>query len=88
MSGNPEKRRRGGQPTDMAVVVARVAAARALMPRASVRSMAREAQVGRVAIREALAALKAASEWAYECQGDLRDGPCLVDADEPKRSTR
>ena len=71
MNGAPK--RRGGQPTNMGVVVARVACVRALRPRASVRSLAAEARVGRAAIREAVRLLNEAAGWAYESQGRLRD---------------
>jgi hypothetical protein len=65
-------RARGGQPTNLALVVARVAAARALRPDASVRSLAAEARVGRAAIREALLLLEEANRWACESHGRLR----------------
>jgi hypothetical protein len=67
------ERRRGGQPTDMAVVVAGVAAARALRPNASIRSLAAQAHVGRQAVRRAILHLEAADRWAYESQSGLRD---------------
>lgn len=68
------KRTRGGQPTNMAVVVAKVACARALRPDASIRSLASQAHVGRAAIREALQLLREAKGWASESESSLRGG--------------
>lgn len=64
--GSNRKRQRGGQPTDHAVVTARVAVATSINPGISIRQLSVLCRARRQAIREAMSRLEEADRWVRE----------------------